>query len=177
MPLFGAPLTSGRFEVTSLAQVVEVTRRGLLTAALLLVSRVYVMGTVPIVGLSRGIRLSDPINGAKYFTWAEATRNGERMPVSSVITANIIRAAKRFDGAREVLGQPMVITSWYRTPEANKAAGGVSNSNHLTGTAIDFYCPSLDPVDVYQKLDTFWQGGLGLYSSHCHLDIGDFSRF
>lgn len=30
------------------------------------------------------------------------------------------------------------ITSAYRTPEQNKAAGGVSSSQHLKGEAIDF---------------------------------------
>ena len=41
------------------------------------------------------------------------------------------------------LNEPIVITSGYRTPEENKKAGGVENSQHLKGEAIDFTCKSL----------------------------------
>jgi len=38
---------------------------------------------------------------------------------------------------RTKIGIPFDITSWYRCPKLNKVVGGVSNSAHLSGTAID----------------------------------------
>ena len=38
---------------------------------------------------------------------------------------------------RELLGQPVKIGSGYRSQALNKAVGGVSNSQHLTGQAAD----------------------------------------
>ena len=32
---------------------------------------------------------------------------------------------------------PIIITSGYRSPKVNEAAGGVATSNHLTGCAVD----------------------------------------
>ena len=39
---------------------------------------------------------------------------------------------------RKWLKKPMIVVSWYRTASENKNAGGIKNSNHLTGTAMDF---------------------------------------
>lgn len=41
------------------------------------------------------------------------------------------------DYARQRAGVPFIITSGFRTPEQNDAAGGVSNSAHLRGWAVD----------------------------------------
>ena len=42
--------------------------------------------------------------------------------------------------ARRSLGAPIIVTSGYRCPALNKAVGGVSNSQHLTGQAADLVC-------------------------------------
>ena len=41
------------------------------------------------------------------------------------------------NSVRELLGKPIIITSGYRSPELNKAVGGVANSNHLKAEAVD----------------------------------------
>lgn len=48
----------------------------------------------------------------------------------------------RLDLAREYAGVPFIITSGYRTPEQNEAAGGKSNSAHLRGKAVDISAPT-----------------------------------
>lgn len=41
---------------------------------------------------------------------------------------------------RDLIGEPLIITSGYRTKEHNLKIGGVSNSSHLTGNAVDIKC-------------------------------------
>jgi zinc D-Ala-D-Ala carboxypeptidase len=41
------------------------------------------------------------------------------------------------DKARDIAGIPFVINSGFRTPEHNKNVGGVANSSHLSGKAVD----------------------------------------
>ena len=36
--------------------------------------------------------------------------------------------------------EPIIINSGYRSPEVNQLAGGATNSNHLTGCAVDIRC-------------------------------------
>ena len=39
---------------------------------------------------------------------------------------------------RDKIKKPMIITSGYRCPQVNKLVGGVSNSQHTKGQAVDF---------------------------------------
>lgn len=41
---------------------------------------------------------------------------------------------------RDCLGEPVFITSGYRSPEVNRAVGGSVNSQHTRGLAADFKC-------------------------------------
>lgn len=41
------------------------------------------------------------------------------------------------DPARESYGRPLIVTSGYRSEELNKVVGGVKNSAHLIGYAVD----------------------------------------
>ena len=41
------------------------------------------------------------------------------------------------DPLREAYGRPIVVTSGFRCKELNKAVGGASNSQHMTGQAAD----------------------------------------
>lgn len=49
---------------------------------------------------------------------------------------------------RDKLQKPMVITSGYRNPQVNKLVGGVSNSAHLYGQAVDFTVSGMTPAQV-----------------------------
>lgn len=44
------------------------------------------------------------------------------------------------DKLRDAFGKPIHINSSYRTPEDNERVGGVKNSEHLTGEAVDIRC-------------------------------------
>ncbi len=107
-----------------------------------------------------------------HFTWSEATNNCTRIPLTLAIEHNIINTAINLEKIRHLLGdRPLIITSWYRTPSVNNNThDAVKNSLHLTGLAIDFKSLQLTPLQIYQILDPIHPGGLGLYSTFCHLD-------
>lgn len=46
---------------------------------------------------------------------------------------------------RDLLGQPVIVKSGYRSPLLNKAVNGAVSSQHLTGNACDFVCPAFGP--------------------------------
>jgi hypothetical protein len=45
--------------------------------------------------------------------------------------------------------EPIIINSGYRSPQVNKAVGGASNSNHLTGCAVDIRCLGIEQALRY----------------------------
>jgi hypothetical protein len=103
------------------------------------------------------------------FTWAEATHGGTRLPPDQATVNAIVRIARLAQQARERIGRPFLITSWYRPAEINARVGGVSNSRHIVGDAIDFYCDGLTGDQLYWSLDSWWPGGLGRYASFPYL--------
>lgn len=48
----------------------------------------------------------------------------------------------KLDELRNNVGQPISILSSYRSPSYNSAVGGVRNSYHLQGRAVDIKCPN-----------------------------------
>lgn len=67
-----------------------------------------------------------------------------------------------------------VITSAFRCWLHNKETGGLPNSYHLKGLAVDIRCKSLSPQDVKvaaERVAGFRGGGIGLYSTFTHLDV------
>ncbi|MEM8809791.1 MAG: D-Ala-D-Ala carboxypeptidase family metallohydrolase, partial [Cyanobacteria bacterium P01_G01_bin.38] len=97
------------------------------------------------------------------FTWSEATRGGTRMPPNQATVDAMIRIARLAQQARDRIGRPFIITSWYRPPDVNRRVGGASRSRHIVGDAIDFYVNGLSGNQIYWALDPWWPGGLGRY--------------
>jgi hypothetical protein len=119
------------------------------------------------------IQLSASIIPDGNFTWAEATHGGTRMPPNQATVDAMVRIAKLAQRARDRIGRPFIITSWYRPPSINRAVGGVAYSRHLVGDAMDFICEGLSGNQLYWSLDPWWPGGLGRYINFpnlCHID-------
>ena len=53
---------------------------------------------------------------------------------------------------RERIGMPFDVTSWYRSPQLNKAIGGVSTSAHLTGMAVDFTVRGMTAKESFEAV-------------------------
>jgi hypothetical protein len=119
------------------------------------------------------IQLSAAIIEDGNFSWAEATHGGTRMPPNQATVDAIVRIAKLAQRARDRIGRPFIITSWYRPPSINYAVGGAAYSRHLIGDAMDFTCEGLSGNQLYWFLEPWWPGGLGRYTQYphlCHID-------
>ncbi len=117
--------------------------------------------------------LPDPILAGGNFTWAEATKNGSRMPASKDIVVNILKIADTMQDIRELFGnRSITVTSWYRDPISNRRVGGASQSRHITGGAVDFKVAGVSTAEVQRRLDPWWgsRGGLASASSFTHID-------
>ena len=140
-----------------------------------------ITGQIKVPGITRPVLLNQPIYQGSSFTWAEATHGGTRVPETVSITYGIIRIARAAQVARDRIGRPFVITSWYRPPAINSAVGGAIYSRHLEGDALDFYIDGMTGQEIYNALDHWWEGGLGKYRSFpalSHIDArGHWARW
>lgn len=94
---------------------------------------------------------------SQYFSDAEAVitqhRNIDNTPPTEVWPV-IFNTAQRMDVVRRVLGNPVIVSSWYRSAALNAAVGSRAKmSQHMKGEAVDFICPGAgSPTDVAAAL-------------------------
>ena len=113
---------------------------------------------------------------SQFFTVAEVTQGDDRrIPQDADIKANILALAKELDKVREAWGSAIGVTSWYRPPTVNREVGGASQSQHLTGSAVDIYPYNAKDLAFEQFLDSKWGGALGYGQTSgrgfTHLDL------
>lgn len=80
----------------------------------------------------------------KWFTIEELCRSAtaQELSIKNEPTTEIKNNLENLvvnvlDPAREVMNVPIIVNSGYRCHELNKVVGGVSNSQHLKGEAVD----------------------------------------
>lgn len=79
------------------------------------------------------------------------------------------------DAVREAAGKPMIPTSTVRCKTHNAEVGGVWNSRHLLGHAMDFRIPGLSAAEVLcivrQQKNVVYCYAID--AQHVHMDIGN----
>lgn len=61
------------------------------------------------------------------------------------------------------------MTSGRRTPEGNQAVGGVANSAHLTGNAVDYDGPDLGAL-LNEVMQTYPGAKAFIHDGHVHVE-------
>lgn len=90
------------------------------------------------------------MNISEHITYDEAVKSQtatrlkiENIPSGEQVECMKIVAEKCFEPMRTYWGTSLMVDSFYRSPELNKAIGGVVTSQHCKGEAIDVYAGSL----------------------------------
>ena len=110
------------------------------------------------------------INLSEHFSLRELTKTNtgiENVPNEAQVE-NLKRVCRWLERLRRRWNDkygdgddPIIINSGFRSPEVNKAVGGVPTSNHLTGCAVDIRCIGMEQALRYAAI---------------LLDISDMSR-
>lgn len=101
---------------------------------------------------------------SKYFTLEELTRSQTAVRLGKDNTPNatqkrdLLRLMDYLDGIREEFGEPIKVTSGFRSWRVNKDVGGVKNSQHLAGQAADIV-PAKSPERLRELFDLIRKRG------------------
>ena len=114
-----------------------------------------------------------------YFTTAEfESRDGKPSPYGETVVHRELIV--RLNAIRSRFGKPIIVNSGYRSPDHNKAVGGVKNSFHVQGLAADIRPEDLKDLPELQKIadELNPHGGVGFYNTFVHVDVrGEKSRW
>ena len=73
---------------------------------------------------------------------------------------------------REKIKKPMIITSGYRNSEVNKLVGGVANSQHTKGQAVDFVISGMTVEQIINFIkanNIEFDECINEYNKWCHI--------
>ena len=95
---------------------------------------------------------------SKYFTEKETvvSATGTELGIKNIPNnqeKNYIQyTASRMDQIREFLGVPLIVLSWFRCEELNRAVKGSKTSAHRFGLAVDVYSKKMSSKEIYEKV-------------------------
>jgi len=128
-------------------------------------------------GLDKTIQYSLSNDGQKQFSPNFKVSDFACKDGSDVVLINpyLIEVLEKI---RVHFGKEIRINSGYRTPSYNaglakKSKKVATNSYHMRGCAADITISGVKPREIYEYVDSFHQGGLGLYPSFVHVDVRD----
>lgn len=95
---------------------------------------------------------ADAAKFSEHFTWGEVigSSTADRLGIDNTPPDHLLpvlqQTAQRMDRVRRLLGQQVIVTSWYRSLDLNRAIGSRDTSAHVRGQAVDFRCPGYGSV-------------------------------
>jgi len=124
------------------------------------------------------IRDNPTVRVSKNFTMSEWYSRSPDAPASHEIDDRLILVLQSI---RDYYDKPVRITSTFRTRQHNKDVGGVWDSMHTKGIAVDFYIKDHDSFENFRdSLKSFGQwytnlrdmgiAGIGIYNTFVHID-------
>jgi len=107
------------------------------------------------------VSINKTMNLSEHFKLAELTKT--KTGIENVPNEEQVNNLKRLCGWLEKLRKrwndiygegddPIIINSGFRSPEVNKAVGGATLSNHLTGCAVDIRCIGIEQALRYAAI-------------------------
>lgn len=104
-------------------------------------------------------------NYSAHFTRAELDcRCG--CPTPPTVATNLQDTAVHLEELRRANGGPLHIDDAYRCPTRNTAVGGVKDSQHLLGKAVDVSAAGIGVAQLAklaEEVPAFFNGGIGQY--------------
>jgi putative chitinase len=96
---------------------------------------------------------------SRYFTLEEMTfsstavrQNIDNTPPAAILE-KLRETATQMDAVRELLAQPITVTSGYRSPALNAVINGSPTSAHMSGKAVDFVSRKFgSPLDICRQI-------------------------
>ena len=109
------------------------------------------------------VQLNSKMKLSEHFTLGEMTKSNSHPEIYNIPSHEAIANMKRLCGWLEALreaspgpskgrGEPIIINSGYRSPQLNRKIGGVPNSNHLTGCAVDIRVSGMEQLIRYAAI-------------------------
>ena len=114
----------------------------------------------------------------KYFTINELIKTStgiSNIPNAEQVANLIYLVENLLDKAREELAMPITVTSGYRSEAVNRRVGGVANSQHTKGEAVDLVCG--DNAKLFNILKTMnfdqliWEKGNNIQPAWVHVSL------
>lgn len=102
------------------------------------------------------------------------SKDGSPMPLD--VLQNIQVLAEQLQVIRDEIGQPITITSGWRSAAHNARIGGAKHSYHVRGMAADIQVAGMHPMDVKKIIlklmneGKILKGGVKAYKSWTHMD-------
>ena len=93
------------------------------------------------------------------------------------VLKNLTELAKNLEVLRKHIGQPIRVTSGFRSKEHNAKIGGAPASTHILGMAADIQVAKIKPEEIAKAIELLIangkmkEGGLGIYRTWVHYDI------